>query len=103
MRISTISSTIASVVSRVIASIVTGSAAVAFLRHLMRERMGYWQERCQPGYAFDGDTLHQLHNPKPGNKPGLLRLLGISTLAVCPSPMTVSTVRLTSVRTTGNS
>ncbi|MEZ6133274.1 MAG: hypothetical protein R3C53_00045 [Pirellulaceae bacterium] len=102
MRITTISSSIASVVARVIAE-VAGSAVRTFL-HLthMREHMlldlGYWLEPCQPGFTC-GNQQSFHSNPLPGKQPGLLRLLGISALAVCPAPYAAaSAVRLATVR-----
>jgi hypothetical protein len=106
MRFTSISSSIASVVCRVIRSVVAGSAVRTFLHHThMREHMlldlGYWLEPCQPGFAYgrDQQRLSLLGSSKPGNKPGLLRLLGISAPAVCPAPNTAAAAaKLASVR-----
>lgn len=115
MRFTSISSSIASVVSRVI-GFVAGGAVRTFL-HLtqMREHllldlgfgdmgfgdMGYWLEPCQPGltYGKDMQCLSRLGNPQPGKPSGLLRLLGITAPVVCLAPSAAaSAVRLDSVR-----
>lgn len=105
MRFTSISSSIASVVSRVIGFEVAGAAVRTFLHHThMREHMlldlGYWLEPCQPGFAYGRDQrLSRMGSPMPGNKPGLLRLFGIPALAVCPAPHAAASVaRLASVR-----
>ena len=102
MRITSISSTIVSVVSRVIDSVVFAGRAVRTFLHLthMREHMGYWLEPCQSGFASAGDRLglQQPGNPKPGKQPGLLRLIGITAPAVCPAPSAAAAARLASVR-----
>ena len=106
MRFTTISSSIASVVSRVI-GFVAGSAVRTFLHltqmreHLLME-MGYWLEPCQPGFTSDKDhsCLIRFGNQQPGKRPALLRLLGISAPVVCLAPSAAaSAVRLDSVRT----
>ncbi len=87
MRISTISSSFASVVIRVIDCVAVAGIAVRTFLHLTstREPMGYWLEPCQPGFTLGG--YHPMGNPRPGYKqPGPLRLLGISVPAVCPAP-----------------
>lgn len=97
MRFTSISSSIAYVVSRVI-GFVAGSAVRPFL-HLtqMREHLlldmgfaetGYRLEPCQPGFTNDKDQsrLSCLGNPQPGKRPGLLRLLGITAPAVWAAP-----------------
>jgi len=110
MRFTSISSSIASVVSRVI-GFVAGGAVRTFL-HLtqMREHllldlgfgdMGYWLEPCQPGltYGKDMQCLSRLGNLQPGKRSGLLRLLGITAPVVCLAPSAAaSAVRLDSVR-----
>lgn len=81
MRNTTISSSIASVVCRVIASVAVAGIAVRTFLHLtlMREHMGYWRELCQPGFDFGGNQRGYCgSNPMPGSKPGLLRRFGIS-------------------------
>lgn len=106
MRFTTISSSIASVVTRVI-GFVAGSAVRSFLHltqlreHLLMD-VGYWLEPCQPGFTNDKDStcLNHFGNPQPGKRPGLLRLLGISAPVVClAASAAASAVRLDSVRT----
>jgi hypothetical protein len=110
MRFTSISSSIASVVNRVI-GFVAGAAVRTFL-HLtqMREHllldlgfgdMRYWLEPCQPGFTNDRDIqcLSRLGNPQPGKRPSLLRLLGITAPVVCLTPSAAaSAARLDSVR-----
>lgn len=98
MRNTTISSSIVSVVSRVIDSVaVAGNSVRSFLRlALMRERLGYWQEPCQPGIAFCGDHLgHQLGKPASGYKPDAKRQADIAAFAFYATPSRATSVRLT--------
>lgn len=97
MRNTTISSSIASVVCRVIASVAVAGIAVRTFLHLtfMREHLGYWRELGQPGSDFGGNQQGYFHpsNPMSGSKPGLLRHFGISAPAYCPSPSRLASVR----------
>jgi hypothetical protein len=98
MRLSTILSSFASsIVTSVIDCVAAAGFAVRghlYVTH-MRERHGYWLELCQPEFASSSDQYgrYLLGNLNPGKHPGLLRFHGISSLAVCPAPS-----RLTSVR-----
>lgn len=92
MRIPSISSSFATVVSTIVVDCATfaGIALRAFL-HLtsMREPMGYWLEQCQMSENAGGwdQSGHQLiGNLNPGCKPGHHRHYGILALAVCPVP-----------------
>ena len=104
MRNTTISSSIASVVNRVITSVaVAGNGLRNFLRHvLMHEHMGNWQELCQPGLKCGKVDLSRpamFASPQPGYQAGLLRPFGISTPAVYMAPVTADcSARLPSVR-----
>ena len=86
MRNTTISSSIASVVTRVIASVANAGAVRCVLDlTLMREHMGTWHEPCRPGYAFAGSyqCCQQPFNPGPSKPLGkrLLRQNDISAPA----------------------
>lgn len=96
MRNTIISSSIASVVSRVIDSIaVAGSAVRTILRlTFMRERAGYWLEPCQPEFALACNHLgYQLGKLKPGIKPGHLGQFGILAHAAYPAASRLASVR----------
>lgn len=96
MRISTISSSFASVVARVIKAVAVAGNAVRTFLHLTRTRdlrtsevLGYWQEPCQQSrFTYMSGPLGHPHigSPGLGLKPELLRLLGMKQLAVCPAP-----------------
>lgn len=96
MRNSTISTSISSVVSRVI-DVVTGAgfAHVRLALAMFRERLGNWQEQYLYGLAQCRDAIRAIAaNPMPG-KPGMpcqMRHDGKFALAVF-TPPTVSTVR----------
>ena len=104
MRNTTISSSIASVVSRVIVSI-AGAVRNFLCLTSMREHMGCWLEPGQLGFAFAGAycsypaNKRQAADMQPG-KPGgrrQLRRSGIA-LAVCTTPFHSPRMdRLTSV------
>lgn len=101
MRNTSISSSIASVVNRVIASVAAAGIAVRTVLHLtfMREHMGYWLEPCQPGFAFSYDQRgRDLGNPQSGYKSGELRhcLLGQNgnlAPAFCTTPTRLASAR----------
>lgn len=108
MRISTISSSIATVVSRVMDSVVI-AGAVRVSDHLarMREHLGYWLEPCQPGFAFanccaSNAAAYAAGSPpvdkQPGNKPGQIHQLWQSDIALA---YRTAPSRLASVSTTG--
>lgn len=96
MRITNISSSIASVVCRVINSVAVAGVAVRMFLHLTftREHMGYWLELCQPRLAWGGnDACYQPVDLKPGNKPGLWRE-GITAPAVCLAPSRLASAQV---------
>lgn len=88
MRSTTISSSIASVVTRVIDSVAVAGSALRMAPRLMlmREHLGYWLTHCQPESAYEHDQFGRISGPQMGNKSYLLRLLGKRELAVCPTP-----------------
>lgn len=102
MRITTISSSIASVVSRVIDCVaIAGSVRMPLHLTLMREHLGCWLERClEPGFAYAGSYAnYQAGNPKAGKqpgKPGQARQLRLSDIALA---VRTAPSRLTSVST----
>lgn len=89
MRNSTISTSFAAVITRVINVLaVAGVAVRSFLHHLMTgEHTGYRLEQRQPG--FSGDR-YDLGNPQAGNKrPAMLQpamAYGIAAQSVCSAP-----------------
>lgn len=94
MRISIISSSIASVVSRVIASVVVAGSVVREYLHLsllrehgFREVLGDWRMSKPKGHAAMHAFNHmQYGNLQPGYlRPTLQRLLGVPTLIPCPA------------------
>ncbi len=100
MRISTISSSFATVVNSIATDCVAlAGFAVRALLHLTssREYTGYWLELCQSEIARGCDQHGRHHggNQMPGYKTGLLPLFGISALVVCPAPSRMATVRAT--------
>jgi hypothetical protein len=98
MRNSTISSSIASVVSRVIASVVA-AGAVRNLLHLLRlrEKGGCWLELCQSEYAMAGAFMHQQPADSMPGSPGFKRPVRRSDIAqaVYTAPRRLTTVRAT--------
>ena len=97
MRYTTISSSIASVVRRVIDTVAIAGAVRTMLHlTLMREHMGYCLEPCRPGFAFAGSYCScPIANPQPG-KPGGKRPSGhfdTLALAVCTTPSRLTFVR----------
>ena len=105
MRFTSISSSIASVVCRVI-GFVAGSAVRTSL-HLthMREHMlldlGYWLKPCQPRFTNSQGTsyLSRFENLTSGKYTHVLRLLGIAAPAACLAPVAAASAgRLASVR-----
>lgn len=102
MRITTISSTIASVVNHVIDSVVVAGVAVRTFLHLalMREHMGYWPAPCQPEYAFASDLAVRSRTPdsEPSKRLGSLRQCGIPALALCLTPQAAVAARLAFAR-----
>lgn len=72
MRNTTISNSIATVVCRVIVSVVVAAVVRTFL-HLtpVREPMGYWQRRKQPSFALAGGlAFHRAGNTDPSQQLG---------------------------------
>lgn len=96
MRNTTISSSIASVVSRVITSVVVaGSAVRNFLPALMRERMGYWHESYQLCLASDAGHLGlPAGKPAAAFKPAAARHCDIATTTGHTALSTATSVRL---------
>ena len=98
MRNSTISSSIASVVSRVIASVVA-AGAVRNLLHLLRlrEQGGSWLELCQCEFAMAGAYMHQHPADSMPGSPGFKRPAWRSDIAqaVYTAPRRLTTVRAT--------
>ena len=106
MRQTSISSSIASALSRVFACEFAGSAGRMFL-HLTHLRgyllmdLGYWLESCQPRFAFADARRLTARNPMPGKQPGMFRHLGNMAPAVCPAPSSAFAARLATVRSRG--
>lgn len=89
MRNSSISSSFATVVARVIDCVAVAGIAVRSFslhartrEHRASEALGNWQL----GQSRMVTMNYQGGNPSPGNKPGLLRLFGIQQPVVCPVP-----------------
>ena len=99
MRITTITSSIASVVSRVIDVVASAGAVRTFLHlTLMREHLGSWQAPCQFEFAYASNCSgYPRANPMPGKPGGECRLRHSDMYA--PTVCTTQT-RLTSVRAT---
>ena len=69
MRNTANSTSISSVVFRVIDVAGAGSARGLLALAVLREHLGYWQEQCLRGLAIGGTISRQMLNPMPG-KPG---------------------------------
>ena len=97
MRNSTISSSIVSVVCRVINVVAIAGTVRSFL-HLahMRGHMGYWREPCQLEFAYAGDChSHLLADLKPGKpvQPCRTRRANDTARTVFATPSRLTTVR----------